>query len=67
MSTWPKTQYKECEPGCRCAKHDPKVCAKRREKLRGKKHTVSPESLWRQDVARRRRTKGQMSPPRSFS
>jgi hypothetical protein len=23
--------YKNCEPGCTCAKHDPEVCAKRRE------------------------------------
>jgi hypothetical protein len=59
--------YKKCEPGCRCAKHDPEVCAKRGEKLRGKKHKVSPEGLWRQDVARRRRTKGQMFLPLSFS
>jgi hypothetical protein len=67
MSTRPKTQYKECEPGWTCAKHDPELCAKRREKLRGKKHNVSPEGLWRQDVARRRRTKGQMFLPLSFS
>ena len=59
--------YQKCRPGCRCAKHDPEVCAKRREKLRGKKHNVSPEGLWRQDVARRRRTKGQMFLPLSFS
>jgi hypothetical protein len=31
------------------------------------KHNVSPEGLWRQDVARRRRTKGQMVLPLSFS
>ena len=59
--------YRKCEVGCTCAKHDPEVCTKRREKLRGKKHNVSPEGLWRQDVARRRRTKGQMFLPLSFS
>jgi hypothetical protein len=59
--------YQKCRPGCTCAKHDPEVCGKRREKLRGKKHNVSPEGLWRQDVARRRRTKGQMFLPLSFS
>lgn len=59
--------YKKCEPGCTCAKHDPEMCAKRRGKLRGKQHKVSPEGLWRQDVARRRRTKGQLCLPLSFS
>jgi hypothetical protein len=59
--------YKKCEPGCTCAKHDPEVCTKRREKLRGKKHNVSPEGLWRQDVARRRRSRGQMFLPLAFS
>lgn len=59
--------YKKCEPGCTCAKHDPELCAKRREKLRGKKHKVSRDGLWRQDVARRRRAKGQMFLPLSFS
>ena len=59
--------YKKCEPGCTCAKHDPEICAKRREKLRGKKHNVSPEGLWRQDVARRRRSRGQLFLPLSLS
>lgn len=59
--------YQKCRPDCTCAKHDPEVCAKRRGKPRGKKHNVSPEGLWRQDMARRRRSKGQMFLPLSFS
>ena len=56
------TGWKKCEPGCTCSKHrDRKGLGK------GKKHNVSPEGLWRQDVARRRRTKGQMFLPLSFS
>jgi hypothetical protein len=62
MSTRPKTQYKECEPGCTCAKHGSEVRVTRREKLRGEKHKMSP-GLWRQDVARRRRTERHMFPP----
>jgi hypothetical protein len=38
--------YQKCRPGCTCAKH------KDRKGLgKGKKHKVSPEGLWRQDVA----------------
>jgi hypothetical protein len=59
--------YPKCQPGCRCAKHDHEVCAERREKLRGKKHNVSAEGLWRQDMARRRRIKGQLCLPLSLS
>jgi len=50
-----------------CAKHDPEVCAKRREELRGKKHKVSPDGPWRQDLAWHRRTKGQMFLAPSFA
>lgn len=40
--------YQKCRPGCPCAKH--KV---HKGLGKGKKHNVSPEGLWRQDVARR--------------
>ena len=53
--------YRKCRPGCTCAKH------KARKGLgKGKKHKVSPEALWRQGVARRRR-RGQLLLPLSFT
>jgi hypothetical protein len=56
------TGWKKCEPGCTCSKHrDRKGIGK------GVKHNVSPEGLWRQDVARRRRSRGQMFLPLAFS
>ena len=57
--------YQKCRPVCKCAKHDPELCAKRREKLRGKKTKCRPKACKRQDLARR--NKGQVFRSLSFS
>lgn len=52
--------YQNCPPGCTCSKHDPEMCERRRLAQIGKKHNVSEVGKARQDIARRRKMKGQM-------
>jgi hypothetical protein len=52
--------HKKCEPGCSCRKHSPEVCEKRRLAALGKPRNISERGKALQDIARRRRLKGQL-------
>lgn len=52
--------YQKCAPGCICRKHSAETREKRRLAALGKKHNVTEAGKARQDLARRRRLKGQL-------